>query len=67
MALGCNFMSLADGKIIARQSSRTLISKLRAKCFEVAAVETDEISKTGGGIHRMAQALRWMRRASALP
>ena len=58
MALGCNFMSLGRDKIIAPTSSRTLVEQLRARGFEVAAVDTAEISKTGGGIHCMAQALR---------
>ena len=58
MALGCNFMSLGDAKIIAPTSSRVLIEQLKARGFEVAAVDTSEISKTGGGIHCMAQALR---------
>lgn len=58
MALGCNFMSLGHDKIIAPSSSKVLIGQLRARGFEVAAVETDEISKTGGGIHCMAQALK---------
>lgn len=58
MALGCNFMSLGGGKIIAPATSKTLIDQLRARGFEVAAVEMAEISKTGGGIHCMAQALK---------
>jgi N-dimethylarginine dimethylaminohydrolase len=58
MALGCNFMSLGNDKIIAPKTSRTLIEQLKARGFEVAAVDTAEISKTGGGIHCMAQALR---------
>ena len=58
MALGCNMMSLGDSKIIAPSSSTTLIDELKARGFEVAAVDTAEISKTGGGIHCMAQALR---------
>ncbi len=58
MALGCNFMALGGDRVIAPTSSTTLIGKLRALGFEVAAVDTDEISKTGGGIHCMAQALR---------
>jgi N-dimethylarginine dimethylaminohydrolase len=58
MALGCNFMSLGRDRVIAPSSSRTLIGQLRARGFEVAEVETGEISKTGGGIHCMAQALR---------
>jgi len=58
MNLGCNLMSLGNDRVIAPTSSRSLIEKLRANGFEVAAVETAEISKTGGGIHCMAQALR---------
>ena len=58
MALGCNMMSLGNSRVIAPASSTTLVDALRARGFEVAAVETAEISKTGGGIHCMAQALR---------
>lgn len=58
MALGCNLMSLGNSRAIAPASSTVLIDNLRARGFEVAAVETAEISKTGGGIHCMAQALR---------
>ena len=58
MALGCNFMSLGRDRVIAPASSRALIGQLRARGFEVAAVDVGEISKTGGGIHCMAQALR---------
>ncbi len=58
MNLGCNFMSLGRDRVIAPKSSRTLIEKLRASGFEVAEVDMSEISKTGGGIHCMAQALR---------
>ena len=58
MALGCNFMSMGRDRIIAPASSRDLVGQLRARGFDVTTVETDEISKTGGGIHCMAQALR---------
>lgn len=56
--LGCNFMSLGRDRVIVPQSSRALIEQLRAHGFDVAAVDMSEISKTGGGIHCMAQALR---------
>ena len=56
--LGCNFMSLGRDRVIAPKASRTLIEQLRARGFEVADVDMSEISKTGGGIHCMAQALR---------
>ena len=58
MALGCNFMSLGDSRVIAPASSKTLTDQLKARGFEVACVDTSEISKTGGGIHCMAQALK---------
>jgi N-dimethylarginine dimethylaminohydrolase len=58
MALGCNFMSLGRGRVIAPSSSHALIGQLRARGFEVAEVDMSEISKTGGGIHCMAQTLR---------
>ena len=58
MNLGCNLMSIGNDRVIAPSSSTVLIDNLRARGFEVAAVDTAEISKTGGGIHCMAQALR---------
>lgn len=58
MALGCNCMSLGGDRVIAPASSQVLVGQLRARGFEVAAIEMSEISKTGGGIHCMAQALR---------
>ncbi len=57
MNLGCNVMSLGNGKVIAPKASTVLVEALRARGFEVAAIDTAEISKTGGGIHCMAQAL----------
>ena len=59
--LGCNFMSLGRDRVIVPKSSRALIGQLRAHGFEVAEVDMSEISKTGGGIHCMAQALRRVR------
>ena len=56
--LGCNFMSLGRDRVIVPQSSRVLAERLRALGFDVTAVDCGEISKTGGGIHCMAQALR---------
>ena len=58
MTLGCNVMALGRDRVIAPSHSRSLIAQLRARGFEVAAIDVDEISKTGGGIHCMAQALR---------
>jgi N-dimethylarginine dimethylaminohydrolase len=51
-------MSLGRDRVIVPKSSRVLIQQLRAHGFEVAEVDMSEISKTGGGIHCMAQALR---------
>ncbi len=58
MTLGCNFMSLGKDRVIAPKSSQALTQQLKARGFEVAEVEMAELSKTGGGIHCMAQALR---------
>ena len=58
MALGCNVMTLGRDRVIAPLHSRALIGQLKARGFEVAEVDMSEISKTGGGIHCMAQELR---------
>ena len=58
MELGCNLMSLGKDRVIVPASSSILAGNLKARGFEVSVVETAEISKTGGGIHCMAQALR---------
>ena len=58
MELGCNLMSLGRDRVIVPTASTTLSENLRARGFDVTCVETAEISKTGGGIHCMAQALR---------
>jgi N-dimethylarginine dimethylaminohydrolase len=51
-------MSLGRDRVIAPSSSKVLIGELKARGFDVAAIDMSEISKTGGGIHCMAQALR---------
>jgi N-dimethylarginine dimethylaminohydrolase len=51
-------MSLGRDRAIVPKSSRALIQQLRAHGFEVAEIDMSEISKTGGGIHCMAQSLR---------
>ena len=58
MDLGCNFMSLGNKRVILPSHSQSLSKQLKARGFEVAEVDMSEISKTGGGIHCMAQALR---------
>ena len=58
MTLGCNVMALGADRVIAPKHSRVLIENLKARGFEVAEVDCGELSKTGGGIHCMAQALR---------
>lgn len=58
MELGCNLMSLGNDRVIVPTASTTLSENLKARGFAVTCVETAEISKTGGGIHCMAQALR---------
>ena len=58
MELGCNLMSLGNDRVIVPTASITLSESLKARGFDVTCVDTAEISKTGGGIHCMAQALR---------
>lgn len=58
MELGCNLMSLGKDRVIVPTASTTLRENLEARGFDVTCVDTAEISKTGGGIHCMAQALR---------
>ena len=58
MDLGCNVMSVGNDRVIAPRSSTTLIEALGAYGIDVAVVELGELSKTGGGIHCMAQSLR---------
>ena len=58
MELGCNLMSLGKDRVIVPIASTTLSENLKARGFDVTCVDTAEISKTGGGIHCMAQALR---------
>ena len=58
MELGCNLMSLGNDRVIVPTASTTLSENLKARGFDVTCVDTAEISKTGGGVHCMAQALR---------
>ena len=58
MELGCNLMSLGKDRVIVPIASTTLSENLKARGFDVTCVDTAEISKTGGGVHCMAQALR---------
>ena len=58
MAPGCNMMSFGNDQVIVPSSSKVFGEQLRARGFDVTTVEMAEISKTGGGIHCMAQTLR---------
>ncbi len=58
ITLGCNVMSMGNDRVIVPKHSRVLIENLKARGFEVAEMDMSEVSKTGGGIHCMAQALR---------
>ena len=58
MTLGCNVVTAGNARVIAPAHSKVLIGELKARGFEVAEVDMSEISKTGGGIHCMAQELR---------
>ena len=49
------WLETLDGAV---EESVAILEELRARGFEVADIDMSEISKTGGGIHCMAQALR---------
>jgi N-dimethylarginine dimethylaminohydrolase len=58
MQLGCNVMSLGDGKVISTAQSKDLNARLRARGFTVYDPEVTMFTLGGGGVHCMAQALR---------
>jgi len=58
MGLGCNVMSLGDGKIISTAASKALNKTLRAAGFKVYDPDMSMFTLGGGGVHCMAQALR---------
>jgi N-dimethylarginine dimethylaminohydrolase len=58
MELGCNVMSLGDGKIISTAQSKALNKTLRAAGFTVYDPDMTMFTLGGGGVHCMAQALR---------
>jgi len=58
MQLGCNVMSLGDGKVISTAQSKDLNARLRARGFTVYDPEVSMFTLGGGGVHCMAQALR---------
>ena len=61
MDLGCNVMSVGNDRVIAPKTSTVLNEALKAHGIEVAELDLSELSKTGGGIHCMAQSLRRVR------
>ena len=58
MLLGCNVMSLGDGKVISTSESKDLNARLRARGFTVYDPDVTMFTLGGGGVHCMAQALR---------
>jgi N-dimethylarginine dimethylaminohydrolase len=58
MLLGCNVMSLGDGKVISTAQSKDLNARLRALGFTVFDPDMTMFTLGGGGVHCMAQALR---------
>jgi N-dimethylarginine dimethylaminohydrolase len=58
MQLGCNVMSLGDGKVISTSQSKDLNARLRARGFTVYDPDVTMFTLGGGGVHCMAQALR---------
>ncbi|MBT7147948.1 MAG: amidinotransferase, partial [Rhodospirillales bacterium] len=57
MALGCNVVSLGDERVLAPESSKDLVSKLRANGFKVYDPDMSMFLNAGGGVHCMCQPL----------
>ena len=58
MALGCNVVSLGDDRVLAPQSSKDLVSRLRALGFTIYDPDMSMFLNAGGGVHCMCQPLR---------
>ncbi len=58
MALGCNVVSLGDDRVLAPESSKDLVSKLRANGFKVYDPDMSMFLNAGGGVHCMCQPLK---------
>ncbi len=57
MALGCNVVSLGNDRVLAPESSKDLVAKLRANGFEVYDPDMSMFLNAGGGVHCMCQPL----------
>lgn len=49
--LGCNIVSLGDGRILSAAGQRSVNSRVRALGYEVTEVEIDQFTRCGGGVH----------------
>jgi len=58
MALGCNVVSLGDDRVLAPESSKDLVSKLRSNGFKVYDPDMSMFLNAGGGVHCMCQPLK---------
>ena len=58
MGLGGNLVSLGDGRVLSTVANAALNERLRSEGFEVTAIEFDQFTLAGGGLHCACQDLR---------
>ncbi|MEM7172227.1 MAG: arginine deiminase family protein [Pseudomonadota bacterium] len=58
MNLGCNVVSLGNDRILSTAASKDLNDRLRALGFQVYDPEVSMLTRGGGGVHCLCQALR---------
>jgi N-dimethylarginine dimethylaminohydrolase len=51
MRLGANILSLGDRRVVAAAENERVNAELRRRGFDVAAVDVDQFTRCGGGIH----------------
>lgn len=57
-ALGCNVLALGGKRIVSAGSAPRVDDVLRGRGFEVEAVQLDEFTQCGGGVHCLTMPLR---------
>ena len=56
-SLGANMLSLGDGRLVAPADNGRLNRDPRTSGFEVIAVEIDQFTRCGGGVHCLTMPL----------
>lgn len=55
--LGCNILSIGEGRLIAAAESEAVNARLRRLGYDVTAVEIDQLTHCGGGVHCLTMPL----------